>query len=152
MDTEIQIIYTVGILRSSLIRRYPADVCRCPSSAVIERNGRETFFSVFCNFPPKPSRPAWPTHDFCQVSFDSVNIWDNFSEKNWRTEGYPTPNKEKVTSRPGSVGFSPPPPWGESLRYLSSSAEPPWKREPPRFTRWIINCCFNSKIYQYKII
>ena len=47
MDTEIQIFYTVGILRSSLIRRYPADVCRCPSSAVIERNGRETDFPFF---------------------------------------------------------------------------------------------------------
>ena len=47
MDTEIQIFYTVGILRSSLIRRYPADVCRCPSSAVIEQNGRETDFPFF---------------------------------------------------------------------------------------------------------
>ena len=41
---------TSVILRSSPIRGYPYHVCRCPSSAVIKQNGRETVFQVFPDF------------------------------------------------------------------------------------------------------
>ena len=34
---------TVGILRSSPIRRYPVDVCRCPGWATIRQNGKTGF-------------------------------------------------------------------------------------------------------------
>jgi len=50
---------TSVILRSSPIRGYPYRVCRCPGSAVIKQNGRETDFPVFPDFPvPDPEFPG----------------------------------------------------------------------------------------------
>ena len=55
----------------------------------------------------------------CKISGKSVDFRGNSMDENWRTEASP----------PATYG---------SLRDPSSSAEPPSKREPPRFARWLI--------------
>jgi len=41
--SDVSVLGTVGILRSSPICRYPADVCRCPGWATTGQNGKTDF-------------------------------------------------------------------------------------------------------------
>ena len=61
-----------------------------------------------------------PKHHSCKISGQSVDFKGNSMGENWRTEASP----------PATY-------W--SLRDPYSSAEPPSKREPPRFARWLKN-------------
>ena len=55
-------------------------------------------------------------------------------QKTDERRGTPPPTKGRSATLVGAL-----PPHRGSLRDLSLSLEPPWKREPPRFARWLIN-------------
>ena len=78
---------------------------------------------------------ALPKDHSCQVSSKSVNFLDNLVIKNWRMEASPLQLRGRFATKKGGSA-----PSGGSLRDLSSSSspEPPSKREPPRFARWLI--------------
>ena len=91
----------------------------------------------------KPSNLAWPKDHSCQVLSKSVNFLDNLFIKNWRMEASPLQLRGRFATKKGGSA----PSGGGSLRDLSSSSspEPPSKREPPRFARWLKMQFYQSK-------